>query len=97
MSNVERPELRALNQLEDVLSHVTDELSSWRSRALKAESQRAELGDYDVVAARQRVTELERENVELHERLDQARQRVEGLLSRLRFTEEQVRVEEQRQ
>ncbi len=97
MSNVERPELRALNQLEDVLSHVTDELSSWRRRALKAEGQRADLGDYDLVTARERVTEVERENIELHERLDQARRRVEGLVSRLRFIEEQVTVEEQRQ
>ena len=97
MSNVERPELRALNQLEDVLSHVTDELSSWRRRALKAEGQRADLGDYDLVAAHERVTEVERENIELHERLDSARRRVEGLISRLRFIEEQVTVEEQRQ
>ncbi len=97
MSNGERPEIHALNQLEDVLAHVTDELASWRRRALKADGQRADLGDYDVVTARERVTELERENGELHERLDQARQRVEGLLSRLRFIEEQVTVEEQRQ
>ncbi len=91
MSSDERPEARALDQLEEVLGHVTDELSSWRRRALKAEGQhRGDLGEYDLVAARERVSELERENVELHERLGRARERVEGLLSRLKFVEEQV-------
>lgn len=97
MSNGERPEQQALSQLEEVLAHLMDELASWRRRALKAESQRADLGDYDLVTARERVNELEGENGELRERLGQARQRVEGLLSRLRFIEEQVTVEEQRQ
>ena len=96
MSNAERPETRALSRLEEVLGHLTDELASWRRRALKAEGRRAELGDYDVVASQERIRELERENAELRRRLSLARDRVEGLLSRLGFIEEQVAIEEQR-
>jgi hypothetical protein len=79
-----------------VLQHVKDELASWRRRALKAETQRAETGaDHDAVASRQRVKELEQENEEMTDRLDAARGRVEHLLERLKFLEEQVGTEDQ--
>lgn len=92
MSN-DGPEFTALGELEGVLVHLSEELASWRRRALKAE-QRPELGvATDVVGARERVVELEDENQELRERLDSARQRVVDLLSRLQFLEEQVAME----
>ncbi len=98
MSNGERPELQALTELERVLQHVKDELASWRRRALKAEAQRAEMGiDHDVVATRERIQELELENDQLNGRLQAARTRVDDLLARLKFLEEQVQLEEHAQ
>lgn len=89
------PEFDALDELEAVLRNLTDELASWRKRALKAEAQRTELGeDHDVVGSRERILNLESENRELEQRLETARQRVADLLNRLRFLEEQVAVEE---
>jgi regulator of replication initiation timing len=98
VSNDERPEFDALDQLEEVLQHVTDELAGWRRRALKAEAERAALGvDDDALAARERLARLEVEDADLRRRLEAARNRVRGLLERLRFLEEQAAMEGQRQ
>ena len=98
MSNVERPEIQALTELERVLQHVKDELALWRRRALKAEAHRAEMGvDHDVVATRERIRELELENEQVSGRLQAARTRVDDLIARLEFLEEQVRLEGQAQ
>jgi len=87
--------LRALAELETVVGHVSDELSAWRRRALKAESQQGGLGlDHDAIAARARIVELEHANAELTTRLERARERVAALLERLHFLEEQVSLEE---
>jgi len=85
-----------LAELERVLEHVQEELASFRRRAHKAELDRAEMGiDHDVVASREMITELERENHEKNYRLSLARERVEGLMARLKFLEEQVDLDEQ--
>lgn len=95
-SNDERPELKALSELEAVIAAVTEEVGAWRKRALKAEASRARAGTApDLAAARERISELEDENLELHHRLRTARERVEQLLSRLQFLEEQVGAEGQ--
>ncbi|NIM51127.1 MAG: hypothetical protein GTN62_11065 [Gemmatimonadales bacterium] len=97
MSNDDRPEFQALEELRVVLTALTGELATWRRRALKAEAQQAELGvEHDVVATRERILELESQNAEVHTRLEEARKRVTDLLGRLRFLEEQVALEEQR-
>jgi predicted nuclease with TOPRIM domain len=94
-SNADRPELHALRELEAVIGHITEELAGWRRRALKAETQR-ELGvPHDVVGARERILELEQANTDLEDRLAGARERVEHLLTRLQFLEEQVGAEAQ--
>lgn len=94
MSNEGRPEFKALAELERVLGHVQEELASWRRRAHKAESDKAEMGvDNDLVASREVITELERDTSEKTERLGMARERVEGLLARLKFLEEQTNVD----
>ncbi len=96
MSTGERPEFTALLELERVLQHVKDELASWRRRALKAEAEQVDPGtDGDAVASHARIKDLETENQEMADRLQAARARVEDLLSRLKFLEEQVRTEEQ--
>lgn len=96
MSSEDRPEFQALDELRDVLHSVTEELAAWRRRALKAESDQTELGlGQDVVANREQVVALEAENTDMQQRLEAARSRVEELLTRLRFLEEQVAAQEQ--
>jgi hypothetical protein len=96
VSNADRPEFRALAELERVLEHVHEELASFRRRAQKAELDRAEMGmGHDVVASREMITELERDNLDKSDRLGLARDHVDGLLARLKFLEEQVDMDEQ--
>jgi predicted nuclease with TOPRIM domain len=90
-SSDDKPELRALAELEAVIGAVTEEVAQWRRRALKAETSRSKSGVApDLSAARDRIQALEEENIELHTRLRTARERVEQLLMRLQFLEEQV-------
>jgi len=93
-SSDDKPELKALAELEAVIGAVTAEVAQWRRRALKAEASRAKAGTTpDLAAARDRIQSLEEENVEMHVRLRTARERVEQLLTRLQFLEEQVGLE----
>jgi hypothetical protein len=95
-SSADRPELKALAELEAVIGHVTEELATWRRRALRAESRQPELGmGPDLVSTRERILELEAENADLSARLGAARERLEHLLNRLQFLEDQVGTEEQ--
>ncbi len=92
MYTYERPDFRALDELEQLLRHVGEELAAWRRRSLKAE---AELQEYktsgrgpagpEMVQARQRVIDLELENQQLRERIETARERVATIESRLTF------------
>lgn len=95
MSDAARHEQEVLADLEAVIGRVVEEVAGWRRRALKAEADRAALGeDHDAVASRARILELERHNAELTARLSSAQERVEMLIERLRFLEEQVALEE---
>ncbi len=90
-SNGERPEFRALEELEEAVRQVSEELAGWRKRAHNAEGGATHQGgDGGLVSARERVVELERENENLRHLIQQARTRVTGLLTRLRFLEEQT-------
>jgi hypothetical protein len=51
--------------------------------------------DHDMVTTREMITELERDNHEKSDRLQLVRERVDGLLARLKFLEEQVDMDEQ--
>jgi predicted RNase H-like nuclease (RuvC/YqgF family) len=96
VSNEERPEFQALEELREVLSALSNELAAWRRRALTAEAEQTQLQlDSDVVANRERMVGLQSENAELKQRLEAAHDRVSELISRLRFLEEQVAMEEQ--
>jgi hypothetical protein len=97
--DAERADVRALEQLEAVLRELGEELATWRARALKAEadtkggatgsrSGATPRGDGD---SRGRVAELEVENRQLRSRVDAARARVQELVTRLAFLEEQSR------
>lgn len=98
----ERADAEVLDQLEAILRHVADELATWRSRALKAEGDlkegggRAGAGGGGGVAKpdlelRGRAAELEQENKQLRLRVEAAKGRVQDLVSRLAFLEEQAR------
>ena len=96
MSNEERPQFQALEELREILAALTAELSAWRRRALTAEADQTQLQlTPDLVGNRERIVQLEAENAELKQRLEAAHGRVSDLVSRLRFLEEQVAVEEQ--
>ena len=93
-SSYERPDLAALAELEALLQHLGDEVAAWRRRTLKAESDLQEarsrggvLAGPELVQARQRVIELESENLALRRRIDAARERLQALASRLAFLE----------
>ncbi len=100
MSPYARPDLNAINELERVLRHLTDELASWRRRTLKAEGEMQTLksqhgmvpGD-ELVRSRVKLLELERENIDLRARVDRAREMVTRLQQRLAFLERDEEVE----
>jgi hypothetical protein len=91
----DRPDLPALVELERVLQNLTEELSGWRRRTLKAE---AELKDAqasggmvapaELKESRQRVIDLETENQALRQRIDSAKERLRVLAARLSFLEQ---------
>ena len=99
MYDVERVDIRALEQLEAVLREVSEELATWRARALKAEADGKGGGGASrgVVHARGdgesrgRAAEIETENRQLRTRLEAARARMQELVARLSFLEEQSR------
>jgi hypothetical protein len=96
-SNADSPEYRALAELERAVGHLMEELATWRRRALRAEAHRTDLGSgHDVVGSRERIVELAGQNAELTARLAAGRERVEHLLGRLQFLEDQLSVEERR-
>ena len=91
-----RPDQPALQELERVLGHLTEELSAWRRRCQKAETELQGLKAHggmvpggDVTRARGRVLDLERENLELRARVDRAREMVTQLQQRLAFLEDE--------
>jgi hypothetical protein len=98
----ERVDAAVLDQLESILRHVAEELTGWRARALKAESDLKESGARGTGGSsgaaakpdpetRGRLSDLEQENKTLRHRVDAAKSRVHDLLSRLTFLEEQAR------
>lgn len=91
-----RPDLQALEDLEQLLRHLGEELATWRRRTLKAESELQEarsrggvVAGPELLQARQRVVDLEVENQALRQRVDSARDRVRGLAARMAFLEQE--------
>lgn len=92
-----RPDLLALEEVERLLGHLTEELATWRRRCLKAESelqsvkgQEGMVPSDDVVRLRARLLDLERENLNLSTRVDRARGMVTALQQRLAFVERET-------
>ena len=84
----------AYRELEVLVRHLTDELASFRRRALAAEArlrehEQAAPAVADLPDAAARVAALERENAELRRRVEQAGTRTRQLLERVRFLRQQ--------
>jgi len=80
--SAERADSRALDHLESVLREVAEELATWRARAIKAE------GDGKRGGTSRGDGEGDRQ---LRGRVETARTRVQALVTRLAFLEEQAR------
>lgn len=91
----ERPDQKALGDLEQVVQHLAEELAGWRRRTLKAEGELQQaranggvLAGPELTQARQRIIELETENQALRARIDAAKDRLSALAGRLSFLEQ---------
>jgi hypothetical protein len=95
VSDNDRRDLAAVRELEQLIRALGEEMAAWRRRAQQAEarlkeaeSARRERSDRPAVNA-EHVAALERENAELHTRLESARVRTQQLLDRMRFLRQQ--------
>ena len=81
----------AFEELEQLIRHLGDELSSFRKRALTAENRVKELeGASDgAPVSSAAMARLERENATLRGRLDKATARTREMLERVRFLRQQ--------
>jgi FtsZ-binding cell division protein ZapB len=91
----ERPDQKALSELERVVHSLAEELAGWRRRTLKAEGELQQaranggvLAGPELTQARQRVVELETENQSLRLRIDAAKERLRTLSGRVSFLEQ---------
>ncbi|HEX6814904.1 MAG TPA: hypothetical protein VF102_04475 [Gemmatimonadaceae bacterium] len=90
MSDNERPDLAAFQELEQLIHALAEEMASWRRRAHEAESRLRTFSNGSGGGTKSGArSELERENEELRRRLDGAQQRTKQLLDRLRFLRQQ--------
>jgi len=98
MSDTEQVENGAVRELGALIHHLADELASFRRRALLAEARLKELEAHEGGVASfelaTRVTELERENVRLADRLQAASARAKQMLDRVRFLRQQAQAAE---
>lgn len=89
MSNSANAKSSPIDDLERVLGSLADELASWRQRALSAEA--GDSGGEEVPEQiLEKIALLEGENSDLKHRVTAAREKADGLMSRLHFFEQQV-------
>ena len=92
MSDSERPDQEAFEELEHLVRALGEELAVWRRRGQLAEARVKELEAALDTGARphdNRVRDLERENAALRSRLDAAGERTKALLDRMQFLRQQ--------
>lgn len=90
-SDNDRPDVEAFLELQQLVRHLGDELTSFRRRALQAEA-RMKAVEGSGGAAKvtpERIERLELENAELRKRLETARARTRQVLDRVRFLRQQ--------
>ena len=98
MSDSARPDIAAFRELEQLIRALGDEMAAWRRRAHEAESRLRATEDRlardgTPVQAAAPIppsnAALQRENEELRQRLEAARQRTRQLMDRVRFLRQQ--------
>jgi hypothetical protein len=94
VSDNERPDLVAFQELEHLILSLADEMAGWRRRAQEAEARLK--ATPPVPAGRVNAASLGKENRELRERLDAAKARTKQLLEKLRFLRQQQEAEAHR-
>ena len=94
MSDSERPDVVAFEELEHLIHSLADEMAVWRRRAHEAEAKLKAAPP--VPMGRANAAALERENRDLRERLDAAKTRTKQLLEKLRFLRQQQESEAHR-
>ena len=94
LDSYERPDAAVLTKLERLVERLSDEVSQWRHRALKAEGDlKATKGkgkgasSPEVLEVHQRVVALEVENQALRQRIEAAKTKVQTMSGRLAFLE----------
>lgn len=97
MFDTEPPDRSAFRELHTLVQHLTDELASFRRRAISAEARLRELesaaqgADGSTAGAlQQRLRQLEAENGELRKRLESGAERVRQMQERVRFLRQQA-------
>jgi predicted RNase H-like nuclease (RuvC/YqgF family) len=89
---------QSFKDLEAAVGRALEEIERLRRRADESDRRCAELetllgnfqaGDENPAAMKSRLTRLETENRDLHERIGRGRETVERLLARMRFLEDQ--------
>ena len=94
MSDHAPTDQHAFRDLETLVHHLADELSTFRRRALLAEAKLKDIetveGGASSVGLAQRVAELERENAALKKRLDAVSEKTKQMLDRVRFLRQQA-------
>jgi hypothetical protein len=93
VSNPERPDIAAFQELQFLIYQVGEELSGFRKRALTSEQRLKAIATGaptgDPLAAEERVAQLEAENARLRERLATAEAHVAKMLDQVRFLRQQ--------
>ncbi len=90
-SDSDRPDVETFQELQQLVRHLGDELTSFRRRALQAEARmKAVEGSGGATKITpERIERLELENAKLRKRLETARARTRQLLDRVRFLRQQ--------
>ncbi|MGH7624674.1 MAG: hypothetical protein ACREOJ_05055 [Gemmatimonadaceae bacterium] len=100
MSDSARPDLEALDELEQLIRSLADEMATWRHRAHDAEARLRTVDERTAQTAAGKpspeMVALSRENEELKQRLEGAKLRTRQLLDRLRFLRQQHETEVKR-
>ncbi len=90
-SDSDRTDVETFRELQQLVRHLGEELTSFRRRALQAEARMKAVegsGGSNKVTP-ERIERLERENADLRKRLETARSRTRQLLDRVRFLRQQ--------
>lgn len=97
MSEHAHPEVQAFRELSALVHGLSEELVTYRGRALAAEERLREIDsaadDPDPPHVRERLRALEQENRLLRQRLEQATSRTRSVLDRVQFLRQQAEAE----